>query len=267
MKFKENQRQRATLQPKCASGEMLTLDAIEALTRAAEEGGRVSLNGLEMTVADLHLLAEAVRSGAMFCLLRARVEEQASAVTGKQADGWSTQGVGWPGAAWRKVIGQVKSLELGRAMAAGLAGVVVMTVTLILPSLIGLPNLDLARLLGSLLADAPPEPGAMTWVAGLGLHLMVGTVVLSTGYALTHPYLLTSTPLGKGLLYSLIVWFMAQILAMPVMGAGLFSSKLPQSAVMAGSSLLGHLIYGAILGSIYGSRQAEHSAKRLSSGC
>lgn len=41
---------------------------------------------------------------------------------------------------------------------------------------------------------------------------------------------------------------MAQIMVMPMMGMLLFSG----SAVMAMGSLIGHLIYGAVVGGVYG---------------
>ena len=41
---------------------------------------------------------------------------------------------------------------------------------------------------------------------------------------------------------------MAQIIVMPMLGMPLYSG----SAVMAKGSLVGHLVYGAVVGSVYG---------------
>jgi hypothetical protein len=38
------------------------------------------------------------------------------------------------------------------------------------------------------------------------------------------------------------------VVVMPMMGMGLFSG----SMVMAGGSLIGHLLYGAVVGAVYG---------------
>jgi hypothetical protein len=46
---------------------------------------------------------------------------------------------------------------------------------------------------------------------------------------------------------------MAQIVVMPMMGMGLFSSSL----TLAGGSLVGHLVYGGVLGAIVGGAPAS----------
>jgi hypothetical protein len=49
---------------------------------------------------------------------------------------------------------------------------------------------------------------------------------------------------------------MAQIVVMPMMGMPLFSG----SAVMAMGSLVGHLVYGAVVGGMYGPVAAPRAA-------
>jgi uncharacterized membrane protein (DUF485 family) len=49
---------------------------------------------------------------------------------------------------------------------------------------------------------------------------------------------------------------MAQLLVMPMMGMPLFSG----SATMAMGSLVGHMVYGAVLGGIYGEARATRVA-------
>lgn len=158
----------------------------------------------------------------------------------------------------------MKKINMSRAVGAGLAGTLVMTVVTMVAPKMGMPKMDIAMMLGSILAGAPPTPGSFAWIAGLLMHLMIGTVVLSTGYALTNNHLPTSSPLVKGLIYGVIVWLIAQVMVMPMMGAGLFSSHMPQGAKMAIGSLMGHLIYGAVLGSVYGSERSENARGRLS---
>lgn len=46
------------------------------------------------------------------------------------------------------------------------------------------------------------------------------------------------------------------MMVMPMMGAGLFSSNAPEGMMLATGSLVGHLIYGGIVGFIY-YRRAE----------
>ena len=93
--------------------------------------------------------------------------------------------------------------------------------------------------------------GSGPWLVGFGMHLMIGIVLLSAGFALFSKYLPTSNPVIKGLLFGVIVWLIAQSVVMPMMGAGLFSSNLPQGMMLAVGSLLGHLLYGGVVGLVY----------------
>ena len=127
----------------------------------------------------------------------------------------------------------------GRAILAGLVATLVMTaVGLWLAPLMGVPRMNPAEML----AGAMGGNLALGWLA----HLMVG-VVLAIGYALLAPAL-PGAPWIRGALYGLAPWLLAQVAVMPMMGMPLFSGSL----AMAGGSLIGHLVYGATLGGVYG---------------
>jgi uncharacterized protein DUF6789 len=151
----------------------------------------------------------------------------------------------------------MKHFNISRAIAGGIAGTLLMTIMTMLAPMMGMPKMDIAAMLGSMLGGPPPEVGSSAWLVGFGMHLMIGIAVLAIGYALVNDYLPTSSSLAKGLLYGGIVWLMAQLIVMPMMGAGFFSSHLPQGMTMAGASLMGHLIYGAALGLAYGHQPAD----------
>ena len=53
----------------------------------------------------------------------------------------------------------------------------------------------------------------------------------------------------KGITWGLVLWLLAQVVMMPMMGAGFFSV----SVMPAMGSLIGHLAYGWLLGWIAGS--------------
>ena len=61
------------------------------------------------------------------------------------------------------------------------------------------------------------------------------------------PYL-AGPPALRGALYGLAPFLVAQIVVIPMMGMPVFSG----SVAMAMGSLIGHLIYGGIVGAIYG---------------
>lgn len=49
------------------------------------------------------------------------------------------------------------------------------------------------------------------------------------------------------MLFGIAPWLLAQVVVMPMMGAGFFSGSL----MAATGSLMGHLVYGAVVGTVY----------------
>jgi uncharacterized membrane protein YagU involved in acid resistance len=158
---------------------------------------------------------------------------------------------------WLERKERMKNFNLSRAIAAGFIGTLVMTMVMMFAPAMGLPKMDIAAMLGSMFAAQPPAMGSGFWLFGFGMHLMIGVAVLSSGFALVNSYLPTSSSLVRGLFFGVGVWLMAQLIVMPMMGAGLFSSNLPRGMMMAAGSLIGHLIYGGIVGLVYGRRESE----------
>jgi uncharacterized membrane protein YagU involved in acid resistance len=107
--------------------------------------------------------------------------------------------------------------------------------------MMGLPKMPI----GEMLAGFMGIPVALGWLA----HFMIG-VVLAAAYVFTVKDHLSGKPAVKGMLFSLIPFFMAQLLVMPMMGAGLFSANTPAPMMMVMGSLIGHLVYGAVLGPV-----------------
>ncbi len=131
------------------------------------------------------------------------------------------------------------NIRPGRAVAAGLIGTAVMTIVGIwIAPLMGMPPMNPARMLGGVMGGSM----ALGWIA----HFMIGTVLAGI-YALVAPAL-PGKPAVRGALYGLAPFLLAQLVVMPMMGLPLFSG----SAVMAMGSLIGHLVYGGVVGAIYG---------------
>ncbi len=142
---------------------------------------------------------------------------------------------------------RLNNIQVGRAVAAGIIGTAVMTVVgLWVAPLMGMPAMNPAQML----AGAMGGNLALGWMA----HFMIGTI-LAMGYAAAAPFL-PGAPALRGALYGIAPFLMAQIIVMPMMGMPLFSG----SAVMAMGSLMGHLVYGAVVGSVYGPVEARASA-------
>ena len=76
---------------------------------------------------------------------------------------------------------------------------------------------------------------------------MIGTT-LATAYAAFFAERLPGPPVVRGMLFGIAPWLLAQVVVMPMMGAGFFSGSL----MAATGSLMGHLVYGAVVGTVYG---------------
>lgn len=104
--------------------------------------------------------------------------------------------------------------------------------------MMGIPRMNPA----AMLAGAMGGSAALGWVG----YLMIG-VVLALINAIASPHL-PGSPAARGALYGLFPWIVATIAVMPMMGMGVFGG----SAVPAIGGLIGHPVYGATLGSVYG---------------
>lgn len=135
-----------------------------------------------------------------------------------------------------------------RAALAGLAGTLVMTaVGLWLAPMMGAPRMNPAEMLAGAMGGSLP----LGWMA----HVMIG-VLLACGYAIVAPAL-PGTPFLRGASYGVAPWLLAQLVVMPMMGGPLFGG----SALMAMGSLVGHLVYGAVVGAVYGQPRTVASGR------
>jgi uncharacterized membrane protein YagU involved in acid resistance len=127
-----------------------------------------------------------------------------------------------------------------RAVGAGLAGTAAMTAVGIWAApMMGIPRMNPAEMLAGQMGGNL----ALGWVA----HLMIGSI-LALLYRLLAADRLPGIPAMRGAVYSLAPWLMAQVVVMPMMGMPLFSG----SMAMAMGSLIGHLVYGVVIGAMIG---------------
>ncbi len=151
------------------------------------------------------------------------------------------------------------AVNVPRALLAGLAGTVAFTLLLYAAPLMGLPPMNLPTMLGTMFVANP----AAAFLPGLAMHLMIG-LVLALGYALVFARVLPGAPWLRGALYGLVPWLLAMAVVMPMMalvhpmvraGAmpapGFFLSGMGTVLAPLGS-LMGHLVYGALVGAVYG---------------
>lgn len=110
------------------------------------------------------------------------------------------------------------------------------------PMMLGHP-MDIAGMLGSKMGGS--------WMMGMLMHLVDGTIVFALIYVYLLYKALPGAPWLKGLSWGVILWLILELVMMPMMGNGVFSSNAGgMKAVMA--ALIGHLVYGVTLGGIAG---------------
>jgi uncharacterized membrane protein YagU involved in acid resistance len=134
-----------------------------------------------------------------------------------------------------------------RAAVAGFVATAVMTALLLIEPSVGLPKIAIGQILSTSLGLASAHLSIGPAV-GWTIHFAVG-IGLALLYAALFIHRLPGSPLGRGVLYGILVWIVAQLVFMPLVGAGVFSNG--DVELLAGS-LLGHLVYGGLTGWIYG---------------
>jgi uncharacterized membrane protein YagU involved in acid resistance len=132
----------------------------------------------------------------------------------------------------------MKDIVIRKVVLAGVLGTVALTMVATFGApMMGLPKMDIP----GMLAQFSGLPLGVGWI----VHFGIGTV-LALGYTLVRERI-PGPAIVSGALYGIAPWLMAQIVVMPMMGMGLFSG----AAAPAMGSLIGHLIYGGVVGLVY----------------
>lgn len=131
-----------------------------------------------------------------------------------------------------------------RAILGGLLGTLAITFLMydVAPLLLGHP-MDVAGMLGDWLHT--------TKTAGMVIHFINGTLIFPLVFVWILWNALPGGPVAKGTLWGLALWLISQIAVMPLVGAGFFSANVGGLMAVA-ASLLGHIVYGAVLGAVTG---------------
>lgn len=139
--------------------------------------------------------------------------------------------------------------NLTKAIFGGLVGTAMMTMMMrfVAPLMLGHP-MDIAGMLANMMGGV--------WAIGMAAHLMNGVVIFPLVYAFLVFRYLPGSPLLRGVIWGAVLWVVAEAVVMPMAGAGFFSSEIG-GAKAAAAALMGHLVYGALLGYIAGTAVTE----------
>ena len=143
--------------------------------------------------------------------------------------------------------------SVGRAILGGFVGTLAITFMMyvVSPMMMGKP-MDVAAMLGDFLH--------VSSTMGMVVHFINGTIIFPLILAFILWNVLPAGPTATGTVWGLILWFLSQAIVMPMMGGGFFSAN--AGGMMAvGGSLIGHIVYGALLGVITGEPREERLAR------
>src|SRR5499426_4040492 len=134
---------------------------------------------------------------------------------------------------------------VAKAMVGGLLGTLLQTIMVygVAPMMAG-QSID-----GAILLEHFCAPGML-------VHLLSGGVIFPLGYILLSSQSLSGPPVLQGMLWAGLLWFVAEVIMAPILGAEVFSTALG-GLPAALRALLGYLVYGATLGGIVGTMQPE----------
>jgi hypothetical protein len=155
-------------------------------------------------------------------------------------------------------------MKAGKAVIAGLSGGIAMTILGMLVRQMGM-DMNAEMMLGTMLVS---QAGTSAWIAGLMIHLVL-SVIFALIYAWGFERITHRAGVGVGLGFAVIHIIGAGIaMAMiPAMHPMIPEMMPPPGAFMSGMGAMGiglfvleHLMYGAIVGGMYGT--AMHQAGR-----
>ena len=150
----------------------------------------------------------------------------------------------------------IRRVAFAKAVVAGVAGAGAWEAAVRLLIWLGLPMFDLVRILGMMMFGRN-APIWEWWPTGMAMHAMVGAI-----WAIFYAYFFWSffdlPPALQGIIFSLLPAILAGLIMIPQMDLMLNGQNTPLRMFAVGigvigpiSVVLGHLIYGFVMGSIY----------------
>lgn len=139
--------------------------------------------------------------------------------------------------------------DIKKAVVGGIVGTIVMTLMMefVAPMMVGRP-MDIAALIGGMMGD--------NYMIGMVMHIMMGVVLFPLVYVFVVFRFVPGPAPVRGIVWGVVLWLMAASVVMPMAGAGFFMSEIGgMKAVIA--ALMGHIVYGALLGAIAGGVEKE----------
>ena len=140
---------------------------------------------------------------------------------------------------------------IGSGIAAGFVATVVLSAIMLVKHSMGLmPELDPIAMITAMAGANSP---ALGWIA----HFVIGSIFWGIGFAVVSPYLPGPFWL-RGVIFAVGAWLLMMIVMMPMAGAGLFGLGLSMMTPVA--TLVLHIVFGLVLGGVYGLLGAKQAS-------
>lgn len=138
-----------------------------------------------------------------------------------------------------------------KGMVAGFVATIVLSALMLMKTQMGLmPELNPIKMMTDML-------GASTLAVGWIMHFFIGTILWGTLFAWLDPSIPGESHWLKGIWFSIGAWLIMMIVLMPMAGAGFFGANLGIMAPVM--TLVMHIIFGAVLGGVYGLERPEQA--------
>jgi hypothetical protein len=136
-------------------------------------------------------------------------------------------------------------VHIGKGFAAGLVATLVLSALMVVKTMVGLmPQMSFPGLLAALMG----APGKL--LVGWIVHFMIGVIAYGTAIAWIAKSGRGNSFIVQGVLIAVVGWLTMMAVLMPMAGAGLFG--LGMGIGVPVMTLVLHLIFGAVLGWMYG---------------
>lgn len=143
-----------------------------------------------------------------------------------------------------------------RALLGGVVATLVLTGLMYLGHAVGVDIWNIPAMIASAMGFgryiSPADP---LWMWGVVVYAIFGVLVLPLCYAYWVYSYLPGPVWFRGLLWGAFLWFLEQMLVMPLIGEGVFDRRGPDPAIEIVSQLVLWLVYGVLLGIIAGPQE------------
>jgi hypothetical protein len=140
-------------------------------------------------------------------------------------------------------VEHLKAIPITSGIVAGFVATVVLSAVMLMKHSMGLmPELDPIAMITAATGATSPAIG---WIA----HFVIGSIFWGIGFAIVSPYLPGPYWL-RGAIFAVGAWLVMMIVMMPMAGAGVFGLGLSMMTPMA--TLVMHVVFGLVLGGVYG---------------